>query len=218
MYHYSDVKKIREDAEIIYIMPIGEGSRKNKRIRTSVVFDDGFEYSACKYGPGGLFTIEATKNDQLEVAAEAIKKHNKLVAKLKAKGQLTPHPYELLTDHQIEIVEFACSIINLEIKTNEKDCISAQKNKELKNKIKRLRMGDESLINECSKQYDWYKKNDTGRGCGTYIYEMRTEHKKGNIQEEHNSENKEIASDKKLLKWLIVIVAVIIILSFWLDK
>ena len=38
-YFYSDKAMLREDAEIIRVGSFGEGSRKERRIRTVVVFD-----------------------------------------------------------------------------------------------------------------------------------------------------------------------------------
>ncbi|MBR4003479.1 MAG: hypothetical protein IKI95_05440 [Clostridia bacterium] len=80
-YHFEDPKKLRLDAKITHILPIAEGSSKQRRIRTSVIFDDGFVYSACIDSRSGLFTISASKEEQLEVANRAIKKHSVVVKK-----------------------------------------------------------------------------------------------------------------------------------------
>lgn len=79
-YSY-DKEKLKIDAKIEYIIPVTEGSPKQPRIRTIVHFDDGFEYSACNDSRMGLFTISASKEEQLEVAKAAIKKHNEIIMK-----------------------------------------------------------------------------------------------------------------------------------------
>ena len=79
-YSY-DKDKLKTDAKIEYIIPVTEGSTKQPRIRTIVCFDDGFEYSACNDSRTGLFTISASKEEQLEVAKAAIKKHNEVLLK-----------------------------------------------------------------------------------------------------------------------------------------
>ena len=70
---------LKNNAKIKQIFTLSEGSPKHKRLRTFVLFDDGFKYSACRYSRTGLFTIQASKDDQLEVVKSAIKKHTDII-------------------------------------------------------------------------------------------------------------------------------------------
>lgn len=162
-YHFEDPKKLRVDAKITHILPIAEGSSKQRRIRTSVMFDDGFVYSACIDSRSGLFTISASKEEQLEVANRAIKKHSIIVKKYASEC----HSVNSLSTLEQETIEYflpifeagvSSQIMMLERLPGNSLVIEKLQEKELQ--LKLLKNGDKKLLSELTPKFLKYKESE----------------------------------------------------------
>lgn len=75
---WENCEDLKENAKIISVYSEKEGFGGARRIRTFVVFDDGFIYSSCK--TYSSLTTQFVNNEIREIITEdAIKKHKKLV-------------------------------------------------------------------------------------------------------------------------------------------
>ena len=75
-----DYKNLRHDAKIVNVNRDTVGSKNDKKIRTTVVFDDGFEYISHKTDRDDSFfsyQIQITEATKKEILVDAMEAHQK---------------------------------------------------------------------------------------------------------------------------------------------
>lgn len=73
-------KNLRRDAKIVNVKQETVGSKNNKKIRTTVVFDDGFEYISHKTDRDDSFfsyRIQVTEATRKKILEDAMQAHQK---------------------------------------------------------------------------------------------------------------------------------------------
>jgi len=75
-----DYRNLRHDAKIVNVKRDTVGSKNDKKIRTTVVFDDGFEYISHKTDRDDSFfsyQIQITEATKKEILGDAMEAHQK---------------------------------------------------------------------------------------------------------------------------------------------
>ena len=75
-----DYKNLRRDAKIVNVKQYTVGSKNDKKIRTTVVFDDGFEYISHKTDRDDSFfsyRIQVTEATRKKILEDAMQAHQK---------------------------------------------------------------------------------------------------------------------------------------------
>ena len=119
---WENCENLKENAKIISVYSEKEGIGGARRIRTFVVFDDGFVYSSCK--TYSSLTTQFVNNKIREITAkDAIKKHKRLITNKKFNTQSSVSNNIIKSDivHKNDCDEL-CAVCGAMLKNDQTQC------------------------------------------------------------------------------------------------